>query len=107
MPTYDYQCRACGHSLEATQSMKDDPLSVCPVCEQHELRRIITGGSGIIFRGSGFYVNDSRKGGQAGEAAAASASSGEGSSGKTADSGSSKTSGSGSGSSDGGPAKSA
>ncbi len=61
MPTYDYQCDKCGHAFEAIQSMKDDPLSVCPECDEAALRRIITGGTGVIFKGSGFYVNDSRK----------------------------------------------
>lgn len=60
MPTYDYQCDACGHSFEAFQSMRDDALTVCPQCEKPALRRLITGGAGVIFKGSGFYVNDSK-----------------------------------------------
>lgn len=72
MPTYDYQCDACGHTFEAMQSMKDDPLSVCPECDRPELRRLITGGTGIIFRGSGFYVNDSRGSGKRGQTKTAS-----------------------------------
>ncbi|MCK5250641.1 MAG: zinc ribbon domain-containing protein [Spirochaetaceae bacterium] len=62
MPTYDYECRSCGHSFETFQSMSDDSLTVCPECRKEQLRRLIGGGSGIIFKGSGFYVNDSRKG---------------------------------------------
>jgi putative FmdB family regulatory protein len=61
MPSYDYECNACGHSFEAFQSMSDDPLKTCPECNEKSLRRLITGGSGIIFKGSGFYVTDSRK----------------------------------------------
>jgi putative FmdB family regulatory protein len=71
MPTYEYECKACGHRFDAFQSMQDDPLSICPECGK-ELRRLIFGGSGIIFKGSGFYVND--KGG--GKSTAGSASTG-------------------------------
>ena len=60
MPTYDYVCQECGHELETFQSMSDEPLSICPSC-QGRLKRKVGGGSGIIFKGSGFYVNDSRK----------------------------------------------
>ena len=60
MPTYDYACQACGHEFEAFQSMKDDPLTECPVCPG-TVKRMIGGGTGIIFKGSGFYVNDSKK----------------------------------------------
>jgi putative FmdB family regulatory protein len=60
MPTYDYECKSCGKTFEAFQSMSDAPLTVCPTCGK-EVRRLIGGGSGIIFKGSGFYVNDSRK----------------------------------------------
>ncbi len=61
MPTYDYLCDACGHQFEAFQSMKDDALKVCPQCAESALRRIISGGAGVIFKGSGFYVNDSKR----------------------------------------------
>ncbi len=60
MPTYDYVCQECGHELETFHSMQDEPLSVCPSC-RGRLKRKVGGGSGIIFKGSGFYVNDSRK----------------------------------------------
>ena len=60
MPTYEYECRSCSHSFEAFQSMAEDPLSSCPECGG-PVRRLIGGGTGIIFKGSGFYVNDSRK----------------------------------------------
>ncbi len=60
MPTYDYVCQDCGHDFEAFQSMKDDPLTECPECNG-KLKRLVGGGTGIIFKGSGFYVNDSKK----------------------------------------------
>ncbi|MFP4211253.1 MAG: FmdB family zinc ribbon protein [Alkalispirochaeta sp.] len=80
MPTYDYQCDACGHQFEAFQSMKDDALRVCPSCNESALRRLISGGTGVIFKGSGFYVNDSKKNGSG-------SSSGVGTSSKTTDAG--------------------
>lgn len=60
MPTYEYECSSCGHTFEAFQSMSDAPLSSCPECGK-AVKRLIFGGTGVIFKGSGFYVNDSRK----------------------------------------------
>ena len=60
MPTYEYECRSCGAGFDVFQSMSDAPLTVCPSCGQ-SVRRKINGGTGIIFKGSGFYKNDSRK----------------------------------------------
>lgn len=60
MPTYEYECRSCGADFDVFQSMSDAPLTVCPSCGQ-SVRRKINGGTGIIFKGSGFYVNDNRK----------------------------------------------
>ncbi len=60
MPTYAYGCESCGHSFDAFQSMSDEPIKVCPACG-NSVRRIINGGIGVVFKGSGFYVNDSRK----------------------------------------------
>ncbi|GHU94569.1 hypothetical protein FACS189479_07470 [Spirochaetia bacterium] len=65
MPTYGYECKSCGHSFDAFQNMSDDPLKVCPECGK-EVRRLINGGTGIIFKGSGFYVTDKGKGGSVG-----------------------------------------
>lgn len=62
MPTYDYKCSSCNHIFEYFQSINDEPLSQCPECGG-AVKRMIGGGSGVIFKGSGFYVNDSRKGG--------------------------------------------
>ena len=60
MPTYDYECKKCGHTFDEFQSMSDDPLTTCPTCGRKSLRRLIGGGLGIIFKGSGFYATDSR-----------------------------------------------
>jgi len=60
MPTYDYVCDKCGHEFDTFQSIKDDPLKTCPACSRKALRRVITGGTGVIFRGEGFYVTDSK-----------------------------------------------
>lgn len=63
MPTYEYECVECGHRFEAFQSMSDDPLTECEHCKG-PVKRLISGGTGIIFKGSGFYVNDSGKAGK-------------------------------------------
>ena len=60
MPTYDYSCQACGHELEAFQSMSAAPLRKCPVCGKLQLKRLIGMGAGVIFKGSGFYETDYR-----------------------------------------------
>ena len=59
MPTYEYECRICGYSFDAFQSFSDAPLKDCPQCGR-EIRRVINGGSGVIFKGSGFYVTDKK-----------------------------------------------
>lgn len=61
MPTYEYKCRTCGYSFDSFQSIHDEPLKVCPKCGR-EIRRVINGGSGVIFKGAGFYVTDAQKG---------------------------------------------
>lgn len=58
MPLYEYRCRDCGHQFEIQQSMSDDALTVCPVCEG-SLRKVFSP-VGIAFKGSGFYKNDAR-----------------------------------------------
>ena len=55
MPTYEYSCSNCGHSLEAYQSMKDVTLSACPACGRPALRRLSARGAGALFRGNGFF----------------------------------------------------
>jgi putative FmdB family regulatory protein len=60
MPTYEYECKTCAHNFEIFQSMSDQPVKDCPQCGK-EVRRLIFGGSGVIFKGSGFYVTDKSK----------------------------------------------
>ncbi len=60
MPTYDYECTHCGHNFEVFQKMTDPVLTVCPKCKS-KVKRLIGSGSGIIFKGSGFYATDYRK----------------------------------------------
>ena len=57
MPTYEYKCRDCGYTFEKFQNMKDKPIEKCPKCEGR-VQRLISGGGGIIFKGSGFYATD-------------------------------------------------
>jgi len=61
MPTYEYECKSCSHGFEVFQSMSDPPIKECPKCGK-EVRRLILGGTGVIFKGSGFYVTDKGKG---------------------------------------------
>ncbi len=60
MPTYEYECIKCKHRFEEFQAITDPPLKQCPKCKG-KLRRLITGGAGVIFKGSGFYVTDYKK----------------------------------------------
>jgi putative FmdB family regulatory protein len=78
MPTYDYECKDCGYEFEHFQRMSDEPLGTCPECGG-ALRRLIGGGTGIIFKGSGFYVTDNgkSKGSDKGEARANEGAAGE------------------------------
>jgi len=59
VPTYQYRCSECHHEFEEFQSMNDKPLKTCPVCGG-KVERIISGGAGVIFKGSGFYITDHR-----------------------------------------------
>ena len=63
MPTYEYQCKTCGHHFEQFQRFSDDPLKECPKCGK-EIRRVIYP-TGVIFKGSGWYITDSRNGSSA------------------------------------------
>lgn len=67
MPTYEYVCEKCGHAFDQFQSISAAPLTVCPegVCPQKrwgkgKVRRAISAGAGLIFKGSGFYITDYR-----------------------------------------------
>ena len=59
MPTYEYLCENCGHKFEAFQTMSEPLVERCPVCNG-KVKRIISGGAGLIFKGSGFYITDYR-----------------------------------------------
>ena len=59
MPTYEYVCKACGHTFEVVRSIHDDPLTVCPDCGG-ELRKVFAPPA-IAFKGSGFYATDHGK----------------------------------------------
>lgn len=107
MPTYEYQCKTCGHRFDYFQSISSDPLVNCPrgECIQEdeekkgtgEVIRLVSGGAGLVFKGEGFYLTDYvRKGGDKG----GSSSSSSGSGGKK-EGGASSTGSSGAGSSGG------
>jgi len=61
MPIYEYQCRACEHSLEALQRISDEPLKDCPACGKPELRKLVSA-AGFRLSGSGWYETDFKKG---------------------------------------------
>lgn len=60
MPTYDYECDACGHKQEVFQNISDPLLEKCPKCKKKKFRRLFGAGGGVIFKGSGFYTTDYR-----------------------------------------------
>ena len=60
MPTYEYECAACGETVEIFQQMSEAPKRKCPSCGALRMKRLISGGGGIIFKGSGFYITDYR-----------------------------------------------
>ncbi|MEN6372320.1 MAG: FmdB family zinc ribbon protein [Armatimonadota bacterium] len=61
MPTYEYECCECGHRFEVFQKITDDPITVCEKCSGR-VRKVLFP-VGIVFKGSGFYVNDYKKSG--------------------------------------------
>jgi len=60
MPTYDYKCTKCGHTFEEFQSISASRLTKCPKCKG-KVERVIGKGSGIIFKGTGFYETDYKR----------------------------------------------
>ncbi len=58
MPTYDYKCENCGNTFEFFQSIKDEPLTLCPECGHEKLKKMVSVPAGLIFKGSGFYLTD-------------------------------------------------
>lgn len=63
MPTYEYQCKGCGHRFDAVHRISDPAPANCPMCGEGPIQKIFTS-VGIIFKGSGFHVNDYRKSGE-------------------------------------------
>lgn len=61
MPTYDYECDACGHTFERFQEITARKLRTCPECGKRKLQRLIGRGMGLIFKGSGFYETDYKR----------------------------------------------
>ncbi len=68
MPTYEYVCEACGHEFERFQKISADPVRKCPECGRRKVRRRISAGGGLVFKGPGFYATDYRKPPPPGEA---------------------------------------
>jgi len=62
MPTYEYKCKKCAHRFELFQGIKDDPAEKCPECGG-KVVRLIGSGTGIIFKGKGFYQTDYKRSG--------------------------------------------
>lgn len=61
MPTYEYKCKRCSYDFEAFQSIVAEPIKKCPRCKDGEVVRLIFGGAGLIFKGTGFYETDYKK----------------------------------------------
>lgn len=91
MPTYGYNCPACGHQYDKLQKMSDETRAECPKCGTPG-ERIISGGAGLVFKGSGFYETDYKRAGSAKDKSESEAkdSSKSGEKSKKPDSGSSK-----------------
>ncbi|MCI0711512.1 MAG: zinc ribbon domain-containing protein [Chloroflexi bacterium] len=60
MPLYDYRCQECGYDFEVKQSFHDNPIADCPNCSTEGSVVRVIGPAGVVFKGSGFYINDSR-----------------------------------------------
>ena len=60
MPTYDYECEACGNQMEVFQGINDALLTKCPKCKKKKLKRLFGAGGAVVFKGSGFYQTDYR-----------------------------------------------
>ena len=116
MPTYEYECEACGGNFEFFQSITASPKRKCHECGKLKLKRLISSGAGFLFKGDGFYITDYRSDDYKAKAKAdgessskstssssdSSSSSGDSSSKSSSSSGDSSSSGGGSGSSGGG-----
>ena len=63
MPTYEYECPKCGTQFELFQKMSAKPAAKCPKCGA-QAKRLLSGGAGLVFKGSGFYLTDYGRAGQ-------------------------------------------
>jgi len=63
MPIYEYECKQCGHKMDALQKMSDDPLKDCPECGKPELKKLISA-AGFRLKGAGWYETDFKSGGK-------------------------------------------
>lgn len=90
MPTYDYECDACGHGFELFQTISEPVKTKCPECGKKKLRRLFGTGAAVMFKGSGFYQTDYRSDSYK-KAAAADNKSTSDSSSSSSDSGSAKS----------------
>ena len=63
MPTYSYRCPKCGHEYDRFQKISDESLAECPLCNAAGVK-VITGGAGLVFKGSGFYITDYKRAGE-------------------------------------------
>lgn len=70
MPTYEYSCDGCGHRFERFQKITQKPVRKCPSCEKSKARRLISAGGLLIFKGSGFYVTEHKRGGSSSDGSA-------------------------------------
>jgi putative FmdB family regulatory protein len=61
MPTYEYACSACGHKFERFESITSKPNKTCMKCAKKKAERLISGGGGLLFKGTGFYITDYKK----------------------------------------------
>lgn len=60
MPTYEYECVACGNRWELLQNFTSRPVKKCPACRKPKAQRLLSAGGGMLFKGSGFYTTDYR-----------------------------------------------
>jgi len=61
MPIYEYRCKSCGYEFEELQSIKEKPITVCPKCSKPSVKRLLSSGPALVFKGSGFYATDYQK----------------------------------------------
>jgi putative FmdB family regulatory protein len=61
MPIYEYKCKSCGYEFEELQSLKEKPITVCPKCSKPSVKRLLSSGPALVFKGSGFYETDYKK----------------------------------------------